>query len=241
MFAPMSANAQNQRKEELLQALQARYTFEKVSLDIAGETFLLYLVGDVDALLEELLAKGESHEDVLDERIPYWAELWHSAIAMAEIILADQRFAPNTKILELGCGLGLSGIAAGRKGCKVILSDYLPEAIQMAEITWLENLTVPAHTALIDWRNIDPQLELNWILAADVAYEERNFEPLRMAFRTLLKPGVKALLTEPGRAIAKPFLASLEKEGFSVLRSSRKVKWKGTENTIGVFEISNTD
>lgn len=218
--------------------LQTRYTFEKVSLEVAGETFVLYLVGDVDALLEELLAKGAEHEDVLDERIPYWAELWHSAIAMAELIIADDRFNPQTKVLELGCGLGLSGIAAGRKGCEVSLSDYLPEAIQMAELGWLENLGTPAQTAIIDWRDIDPSLKVDWVLAADVAYEERNFEPLRMALQSLLKPGVKALLTEPGRAIAKPFLTSLEKIGFSVLRSSRKVKWKGTENTIGIYEIS---
>ncbi len=238
MFAPMSANAQSLRKEELLNALQTRYTFDKVSLEVAGETFVLYLVGDVDALLEELLAKGEAHEDVLDERIPYWAELWHSAIAMAELILEDDRFQLGTKVLELGCGLGLSGIAAGRKGCEVTLSDYLPEAVNMAELGWLENLHKPAQTALIDWRDIDPNLEVDWVLAADVAYEERNFEPLRMAFRTLLKSGVKGLLTEPGRAIAKPFLASLEAEGFSVLRSSRKVKWNGTENTIGIYELS---
>lgn len=218
--------------------LQSKYTFEKVSLAISGEAFVLYLVSDVDALLEELLAKGEGHEDVLDERIPYWAELWHSAIGMAEFILEDERFGAQTKVLELGCGLGLSGIAAGRKGCELIMSDYLEEAIQMAELGWLENMGTPANTQIIDWRNIDPQLEVEWVLAADVAYEARNFEPLLMAFRTLLKPGVKALLSEPGRGIAKPFLASLAQEGFSVLRSSRKIKWKGTENTVGIYELS---
>lgn len=234
----MSANAYLQRKEELLLALQAKYTFEKVSLDVSGETFVLYLIADVDALLEELLAKGDAHEDVLDERIPYWADLWHSAIGMAEYIHEDARFGPQSKVLELGCGLGLSGIMAGKKGADVILSDYLPEAIQMAELTWMENVGTQADCRNIDWRSIDPKIEVEWVLAADVAYEERNFEPLRMAFRTLLKPGVKALLSEPGRAIAKPFLASLEKEGFSVLRSSRKIRWKGTENTIGIYELS---
>lgn len=234
----MSANAWSHRKEELLTLLQTKYTFEKVSLDISGETFVLYLVSDVDALLEELLAKGEAHEDVLDERIPYWAELWHSAIGMAEHVLESDAFDAESKVLELGCGLGLSGIAAGRKGGKVILSDYLPEAIQMAEIGWLENNATKADCRTIDWRAIDPQIKVDWVLAADVAYEERNFEPLLMAFDNLLKPGVKGLLSEPGRAIAKPFLASLEQEGFSVRRYSRRVKWKGTVNTIGIYELS---
>ncbi|MFK7923998.1 MAG: methyltransferase [Bacteroidia bacterium] len=234
----MSANAWSQRKEELLKLLQTKYTFEKVSLDISGETFALYLVSDVDALLEELLAKGETHEDVLDERIPYWADLWHSAIGMAEHVLESDAFDDESTILELGCGLGLSGIAAGKKGAKVILSDYLPEAIQVAELGWLENNATKADCRIIDWRAIDPEIKVEWVLAADVAYEERNFEPLLMAFDSLLKPGVKGLLSEPGRAIARPFLANLEQEGFSVRRYSRSVKWRGTVNTIGIYELS---
>ena len=33
------------------------------------------IVTNVDELMDHLLAKGEDHQDVKDERIPYWADL----------------------------------------------------------------------------------------------------------------------------------------------------------------------
>lgn len=236
----MSANEQSERKALLLQELRSQYKLQKVSLPLGEETFALHLVEDVDSLLDDLLAKGERHEDVLDERIPYWAELWPSAIAMADFILESKDIDSQTSVLEIGCGLGLSGVVAGSKGAEVTLSDYLPDALRMAELTWLENIARPAKLMQLDWREIDPALTYDWILAADVAYEERNFAPLISAFKILLKPGTRLLLTEPGRAIAQTFLSSLEKQGFSVLRSSRKVKWKGVESTIGLYLLSQT-
>lgn len=236
----MSAIEQSERKALLLQELRSQYKLQKVSLPLGEETFALHLVEDVDSLLDDLLAKGETHEDVLDERIPYWAELWSSAIAMAEYILGSDEFGPKTNVLEIGCGLGLSGVVAGSKDADVTLSDYLSDALKMAELTWLENIDHPAKLMKLDWREIDPNLTYDWILAADVAYEERNFAPLISAFKILLKPGTRLLLTEPGRAIAQGFLSSLEKQGFSVLRSSRKVKWKGVESRIGLYILSQT-
>ncbi|MCH8527056.1 MAG: protein N-lysine methyltransferase family protein [Kiritimatiellae bacterium] len=178
---------------------------------VGSESFALWTAKHPDRLLEALAEKAPDHPDVLDERLPYWAELWPSARVLAEAVLTvDSR--PEGPWLELGCGPGLPGLAACRRGSRGIWSDYMPEALTLA--AWnaqCAGIDSPA-TQLIDWRNPPDALRVSWILAADVAYEERNFLPLLESFNRLLAPGGEVWLSEPGRPVAKTFFDMLSTE-----------------------------
>lgn len=195
---------------------------------IGGETFTLWTAKDPELLLEALAAKAPDHPDVLDERMPYWAELWPSARVLAEAILTQPSL-PGVPWLELGCGPGLPGLAAHRRGCRGIWSDYLPEALSLA--AWNAHgsgIASPA-TRLIDWRSPPEDLRVPWILAADVAYEERNFLPLLESFDGLLAPGGEVWLGEPGRPIAQTFFDMLSTEGWereSLLQIGEVTVWR---------------
>ncbi|HRC91429.1 MAG TPA: hypothetical protein PLQ16_04660, partial [Bacteroidia bacterium] len=52
-----------------------------------GETSITYFkVTNIDALYAALSQLDSNDDNVMDERIPYWAELWPSAIALAEYV-----------------------------------------------------------------------------------------------------------------------------------------------------------
>lgn len=51
---------------------------------VAGFSYKMAVASNLDELYNTLLAKDKNDEDVTDERIPYWAELWPSAIALGE-------------------------------------------------------------------------------------------------------------------------------------------------------------
>lgn len=53
---------------------------------------------DADALLDEEAFERE-------ERLPYWAELWPSGVALARLL--SVRSLRGARVLELGSGLGL--------------------------------------------------------------------------------------------------------------------------------------
>lgn len=196
--------------------LPLEYRTRDIQLDLEGLSFQLTLVANTDDLMDRLLAKGEAHEDVRDERIPYWADLWPSAIALSRYLIREQIIRPGITVLEIGCGLGLPGIVAGRLGAEVIFTDYLEEALQMARHNWEQNLDRPARFERMDWRRPLPDFAADMVLASDVAYEARAFAPLPEAFQALCRPGGAVLLSEPNRAIARPFLRSLPQKGFSV-------------------------
>lgn len=213
------------------------YELRPLDLEVEGLTFRLDLVSNTDALMERLLAKGEDHEDVVDERIPYWADLWPSAIALSRYLVREALVAPNMEVLEIGCGLALPGIAAGRLGGRVTLSDYLEEALLLARHNWKQNLEAKARFRRMDWRNPDPALAADLVLASDVAYELRAFEPLARAFQVLCRPGGSIVVSEPNRAIARPFLDALRLEGFDKQHAVVTGRYDGLDYGVNIYHF----
>ena len=194
---------------QLQQQLRQACRLNCEPLSIGSLTIELFRPQHPDTLLDEMLAKSPDDIDVRDERLPYWAELWPSSIALATYLVCERPLDPNLKVLELGCGLGLAGIAAGHQTPHVVMTDYQPTALQFAELNWRHNLTTPFRGEVLDWREPRQDLAADVVLAADVAYESRALEPLVHAFRELTRPGGRILLAEPGRKVAQGFATQL--------------------------------
>ncbi len=214
------------------------YTTEVIQIDIAPYTIDIERVTNIDALFDDLIAKGAEHEDMKDERIPYWAELWPSALALSHYMVAMQLNWKEQSVLEIGCGLGLPSIVAGKLGATdVVLSDYLAEAVDFAKANWNRNILAKAEGISVDWRSPNPALAADVLIAADIAYEERTFEYLAPAFKALCKPNGVILLSEPNRALAKSFLQQIENQGFVIKKHQTKQSLFGAEYLINIFEL----
>ncbi|HMR42570.1 MAG TPA: methyltransferase domain-containing protein [Saprospiraceae bacterium] len=209
-----------------------------LDLSIPPYNIRISTVGNVDALYDRLIAKGADHEDVRDERIPYWADLWHSALALARYLVASGIVQPGMRVTELGCGLGLSGIAAGLLGAELTFTDYMDEALHYARLNWQQNIPDrPAQFVRMDWRQPDPTLAADLILAADVVYEQRAIEPLLHTFKTLARPGGLILLSEPGRAVGKTFFEKLPAAGFTFSKTTVQETLKALTQTVHILKI----
>lgn len=222
--------------ERLRHQLSLKYTFSFFDLELHGETFEMATVTNIDELYDRLIAKGPAHEDFIDERIPYWADLWHSGIGLAEYLLASG-VCQGKSVLELGCGLGLPGLAAARSGGKVVLTDYLPEALEVARLIWKMNMPDEPTLQLLDWRQPDPSLASDVLLASDVIYEARNMEPLLHAFDTLLNPGGTIVLSDPGRPLSRDFITTLVQKGYSCKETLLQVPFREVLTKVYVFEL----
>jgi predicted nicotinamide N-methyase len=214
---------------------------ENLTLAIAHLKVSITTITNLDELFDALIQKGSDSADVQDERIPYWAELWASAIGMSEYLVENQLITPEKVVLEIGCGLGLPSIVAGLLGAKnIIVSDYFQEALDFAEMNWVKNLpNQKAQFLQMDWRNPLPSVKTDILLASDVAYEHRAFQPLLHAFKTLLKPNATILISEPNRYISKAFFTNIEKEGYVVKHTEKRVERKGFNFLINIYELKN--
>jgi predicted nicotinamide N-methyase len=177
-------------------------------------TLSLWTACDLDPLLDSMMQKPDTDPDISDERMPYWAELWPSSLLMAEVMTRHFPSLPDGPFLEMGCGPALPSTLAAVLGRQGIATDYVQEARWLAELNLSTNrVSQQVRVQHLDWR--EPWEEtFPWILAGDIAYETRNFEPILTCWDRMLAQGGQIWLAEPGRSIAKRFFADLEEAGW---------------------------
>ena len=191
-------------------------------------------IRDIDKLFNQLLSKAPSDLNIVDERMPYWADLWPSAIGISEYIESHTEIVKDKHVLEIGCGLGLPGIVAALCGGMVTMTDYLQEALDFAESNWKKNLSAKFAGQLLDWRHVSLIAKTDVIIASDVAYESRSFEPLKNAIENILKPDGVLLLSEPNRKFASPFIMLLKKD-FDLKKTDINVTLDSIDYIISVY------
>jgi predicted nicotinamide N-methyase len=170
----------------------------------------LLLPADPDAFLERLEEAASTAEPHWAD--PYWAKLWPAAINLATAIVRRPP-APGTRVLELGCGSGLAGLAALAAGCEVTFSDYVPKAIELALENAARNGYPGGRGLVLDWR--DPPSE-QWpvILAADVTYDRSHIALLLNVLDRMLAPGGMAWFGDSGRGPAEEFIDRAKSRGW---------------------------
>jgi predicted nicotinamide N-methyase len=140
-----------------------------------------------DALLDE-----EAFER--DEFLPYWAELWPAATALASA-LPD---VAGLRVVELGCGLGLPSLVAAARGAQVTATDWAREAVELLAANAARN-GLELHAEVWDWRGSRGD-RFDVALAADCLYERRNVEPLLARLRELAPTAYVGLAGRPYEA-----------------------------------------
>lgn len=150
----------------------------------------------------------EQNFDGDEEYPPYWAELWPSGIELAHAVSA--RELSGVSVLELGCGLGLPGIAASLAGGRVLATDRSPDAIAFTEVN-ARRSGAPLESAVCSWAEPDPLIaRAPWdlVLAADLLYGQRNVLELLDVLPRLVDGSGEVLIADPGRPLAGEFLAA---------------------------------
>ncbi len=191
------------------------------------------MVKDADKLLDEMLV-----ETALTSSIPYWAELWESAIALSRYIWENVDM-QGEKVLELGCGLGLVGIVAAQKGAKVLSTDYEDDALLFAHYNAMVNGCKNVEFRNVDWRHPNlSERKFKYILASDVIYERESWKPIIDILEKHLLYSGEAIISEPNRLNASEFFELLHSRGFCSAKTSVTVSQNGRMRAIAIYRIS---
>jgi predicted nicotinamide N-methyase len=165
------------------------------TVDVDGLRLSVLRPRQAEALLSE---EAFEHEEFL----PYWAELWPSALALARVV--RRRDLRGLRVVELGCGLGLPSIVAALGGAEVLATDWSPEGLEVAAANARRN-RADVETALVAWAGAERLVRAapwDLVLGADLLYEQRNVDQL---LDLLPRLGGEILLAEPGRPPAARF------------------------------------
>ncbi|HEV2295205.1 MAG TPA: methyltransferase [Tepidisphaeraceae bacterium] len=243
--------------------LGRRYELTRRRLDIGKLSIDFTCVANPDRVLDEVAEEEDRLERISGVRapadqlhLPYWAELWDSAIGMGRWLadageklesgkwrMEEAACAPSTirdfqpsppNVLDLGCGMGLAGTVAAALGGRVLFADLEPPALLFARLNslpWRERV----RTRRLNWQTEQLGEQFDLILGADILYERKQWDFLEPFWRAHLAPGGAVLLGEPGRQTGDLFVDWIGSRGWRLTRHAEKVETR--ERPIRLFEL----
>lgn len=220
---PLAGNA-------LVEAVERRFRTSVADVTIGDRSFSILKPANADDLIRE-------EDFVKDERLPYWADVWPSSIVLAEKLLTLD--GGGKTALELGCGVGLSTLAARSSGFDVLSTDYYEDALDVTRANVFRNLGTLARTRLVDWRHLPQDLgSFDLVFASDVLYENEYAALLPLILDNLIGPGGMALIADPGRVAAPVFVEGCARVGLVIERKETRPFEEGEiRQKIDIYQI----
>ena len=212
--------------------LDDRFSVAFTDVELAGGQCRVMHPRNADDLISE-------DDYVKDERLPYWADLWPSSLALAKSI-PDLATGPG-RLLELGCGLGLVTIAALRCGHEVLATDYYPDALLFTRRNSISATGREPSTRMANWREwpLDAG-RFDLVVASDVLYERAYAGLVADVIAASLAPDGVAFVADPGRVALPEFIEACDGRRLDVTVRTKVPHDDGAiHQVITIYEIRN--
>ena len=144
-----------------------------------------------------------------------FGQAWPAGRVLAEAMSTFD--VAGKRILELGCGLGLSSLVLQRRGADIVASDHHPLAEEfLAHNAALNDLPAVAYHDL-PWATPDAGLgRFDLIIGSDILYERDHAAQLAALILRHALADAAVLITDPGRGNSGPFTRALAAQGYHV-------------------------
>jgi len=228
--APALSPEQAAVVQQTLDDLNAQFDVVQTDIRIGPRMVTLHHPRDADDLIDEAAF-------AIDERLPYWADVWPSARVLAERLLTTR--VDERRLLEIGCGSGLVSVAAAIAGFDVTSTDYYDEALRFTALNVLVNTGVLIDTRAADWRRFPHDIgRFDLVVASDVLYEPEHASLVAAVIDRTLTARGSAMIADPGRLAAPQFVEQCKERGMPAAIVDRIAFEEGEiRQTIDIYEV----
>lgn len=144
-----------------------------------------------------------------------FGQVWPSGRVMAEAMSTHD--IGGKRILELGCGLGLSSLVLQHRRADVTASDHHPLAEPFLRHNATQNKMLAIVYRDLRWEVPDHTLgRFDLIIGSDVLYESGHAEQLAATILRHATADAEILITDPGRGNSTSFTRALSRQGYAV-------------------------
>ena len=213
--------------------LRRRFRTAVTPISVAGRSLEILHPASAEELISE-------DDFARDERLPYWADIWPSSIALAGHVLEAPPPPAGGQLLELGCGSGLVATAAALAGWAVLATDYYDDALRFTRVNAWRGAGASVATRHLDWRALPDDLPaFDLVVASDVLYERPYAALVASVLKRTVAPGGRALIADPGRLALGGFLDECRARRLSP-REAAEVRYRDGQirQTIRIHELT---
>jgi predicted nicotinamide N-methyase len=207
------------------------YRLSSVEVDLGGFRLNMLVVGDLhDHVDPEALLRDENAPEP-----PYWALLWPGSRVLARL-LATELHCTGRRVVDIGCGLGLTAVTAAVRGGRVVALDTATEALQLTRANARRN-GVGVDLLRTDVRAPALRAPFDIGVAADVTYDPALQAAVASFFAAHLQPGGIALCAESVRTLDQGFRTACEERGLHVTEREVREIDDGRTVVVRISEV----
>jgi predicted nicotinamide N-methyase len=145
---------------------------------------------------------------------PIFGIIWPSGFILANFML-DYDF-QDKRILEVGCGIGLSSLLLNHLLADITATDYHPAVEGFLDKNALLNNDRKIPFVLADWKDINPELgKFDLIIASDLLYEDEHAVLLSRFIERHAGSHCDVVMVDAGRGRHGKFCRQMTLLGFS--------------------------
>eukprot|EP00878_Enallax_costatus_P007740 GHUV01008102.1.p1 GENE.GHUV01008102.1~~GHUV01008102.1.p1 ORF type:complete len:282 (+),score=64.82 GHUV01008102.1:251-1096(+) len=144
------------------------------------------------------------HEAVEEEGVEGTGTLiWTAGVRLSQHLVKNRaNELKGARVLDLGTGTGIVGIAAAALGAHVMLTDtrdILPQVYENVQhnAQLIESSGGSATVAELDWNDPDDEVldqDYDWVFGSDVTYTEETLQPLAKLLRQMVLTNEQAVV-----------------------------------------------
>lgn len=197
-------------------------------------------ISNIDYLIHSLKDRQQFYDhEQLAEDIGISSATWSlfgvvwpsSRILAATVCILDFE---GKRVLEIGCGLGLSSIVLHGMGVDITASDYHPLAKEFLDENVLRNKMLPIKFQTGNWETDNPLLgEFDLIIGSDVLYEPAHAESVSQFIDCHSSDNVKVVIVDPDRGNRAKFTKKMIALGYAHQFERFKQQGSGEDSCKG--------
>jgi predicted nicotinamide N-methyase len=189
------------------------YATRELSVCLGGHNYRIRALSDL-----QQFADPHRLADRIGISSALWSlfgQVWPAGRVLAEAMATHDIV--GKRILELGCGLGLSSLVLQQRDADITASDHHPLAESFLRHNAAQNQLLAIVYCDLRWEVPDATLgRFNLIIGSDILYESGHADLLAAMVLRHALPDAEVLITDPGRGNSAPFTRALVEQGFTV-------------------------
>lgn len=189
------------------------YTTRILTIPVNGHDFRIRALSDLQQFADPT---GRAERAGIHSSLwSLFGQVWPAGRVLAETM--SRHDVAGKRILELGCGLGLSSLVLARRGANVVASDHHPLAESFLAYNAGLNDLPAVHYRDLPWELPDASLgRFDLVIGSDVLYERGHGVQIAAMMERHAKPTADLLLTDPGRGNLGGFSRAMALQGYEV-------------------------